>query len=213
MAYNSSLQVGATNILVDACLAAGQRAIVGETGVTLAGTHGNREDSTETSLQGSMECLQYVANIDRQRSLVRPSVMPRGQYCPPDLMAGLGRQSENHTTYCQVHICETQADIEQTLKLHDDFCCHSDMYKAYGLFRERAIAAHCIHLTTQDMINLKSCRAGVAHNTNSNTCLCEGECRVRDLLDAGIKVGLGTDCSAGYMPSIHDAMRSAANCQ
>ena len=34
---------------------------------------------------------------------------------------------------------------------------------------------------------------------------------MRDLLDAGVKVGLGTDCSAGYMPSIHDAMRAASN--
>ena len=34
---------------------------------------------------------------------------------------------------------------------------------------------------------------------------------MRDLLSAGINVGLGTDCSAGYMPSIHEAMRAAAN--
>lgn len=85
------------------------------------------------------------------------------------------------------------------------------MYQHYGLLNPRSILAHCIHLQPKDMDNLKASRAGVAHNPNSNTCLRDGECRVRDLLDRGIKVGLGTDCSAGYMPSIHDAMRSASN--
>jgi guanine deaminase len=85
------------------------------------------------------------------------------------------------------------------------------MYKANGLLNHRSILAHCIHLQPKDFDNLKASQAGVAHNPNSNTCLRDGECRVRELLDAGIKVGLGTDCSAGYMPSIHDAMRNTSN--
>lgn len=85
------------------------------------------------------------------------------------------------------------------------------MYKAYGLLNEKSIMAHCIHLTYKDVQNLQSTKAGVAHNPNSNTCLRDGICRVRDLLDKGIKVGFGTDCSAGYMPSIHSAMRDASN--
>jgi guanine deaminase len=85
------------------------------------------------------------------------------------------------------------------------------MYFASGLLNSRSILAHCIHLQPKDIQNIKRTRAGVAHNPNSNTCLRDGECRVRDLLDQGIKVGLGTDCSAGYMPSIHDAMRAASN--
>lgn len=84
-------------------------------------------------------------------------------------------------------------------------------YRHHNLLNSKSILAHCIHLTPTDYKNLKECNAGVAHNPNSNTCLRDGECRVRDLLDYGIKVGLGTDCSAGYMPSIHDAMRSASN--
>lgn len=100
---------------------------------------------------------------------------------------------------------------DRTLKLHKKFDCYSDMYRSNGLLHNRSILAHCIHLQPTDVANIKSTGAGVAHNPNSNTCLRDGECRVRELLDEGIKVGLGTDCSAGYMPSIHDAMRSASN--
>ena len=79
------------------------------------------------------------------------------------------------------------------------------------MLHSRSILAHCIHLSELDMKLLKETKAGVAHNPNSNTCLRDGECRVRELLDRGVKIGLGTDCSAGYMPSITDAMRSASN--
>lgn len=85
------------------------------------------------------------------------------------------------------------------------------MYQSHSLLNPRSIQAHCIHLQPEDIANLVSSRAGVAHNPNSNTCLRDGECRVRDLLDHSVNVGLGTDCSAGYMPSIHNAMRSASN--
>jgi len=96
-------------------------------------------------------------------------------------------------------------------KLHPGYVCYSDMYRKNGLLNSKSIMAHCIHLHPKDFENLKETRAGVAHNPNSNTCLRDGECPVRDLLDYGIKVGLGTDCSAGYMPSIHDAMKNASN--
>jgi len=88
------------------------------------------------------------------------------------------------------------------LKVHPQFDCYTDMYRAYGLLNSKSIQAHCIHLQPKDIENMRATNAGVAHNPNSNTCLRDGVCRVRDLLDAGIKVGLGTDCSAGYMPSI-----------
>ena len=68
-----------------------------------------------------------------------------------------------------------------------------------------------MHLTDRDIELLAAKRAGVAHNPNSNTCLRAGDCKVRQLLNAGVKVGLGTDCSAGYSPSILDAMRQASN--
>ena len=126
-------------------------------------------------------------------------------------MQALGAQSEKYETHVQAHMCETPSDIERTLKIHNKFTCYSDMYRANGLLHDRTVLAHCIHLQPKDIENLKETGAGVAHNPNSNTCLRDGECRVRDLLDREGKVGLGTDCSAGYMPSIQDAMRNASN--
>jgi cytosine/adenosine deaminase-related metal-dependent hydrolase len=76
------------------------------------------------------------------------------------------------------------------------------IYNASGLLHSRSILAHCIHLSETDMRLLEETKAGVAHNPNSNTCLRDGECRVRELLNRGIKVGLGTDWGRIVPPDI-----------
>ena len=212
VAYNSTIHSEATNILADSCFKAGQRAIIGKLSILQGSTHGNWEKSSEASLHDSEKSVRYIRKLDPEGRLIHPCIQPRGgPYCPPDLMKALGQQSKQYNTHVQAHMCETTSDIERTLELHKGFDCYSDMYKANGLLHNRSILAHCIHLQPKDFANLKQTGAGVAHNPNSNTCLRDGECRVRELLDHGIKVGLGTDCSAGYMPSIHDAMRNASN--
>lgn len=212
VAYNSTIHSEATNILADSCFKAGQRAIIGKMSILQGSTHGNWEESRDASLHDSEKSVKYIRRLDPEGRLIQPCVQPRGgPYCPPKLMYALGQQSKDYRTHVQAHMCETLSDIERTLELHKSFDCYSDMYKANGLLHNRSILAHCIHLQPKDLENLKQTEAGVAHNPNSNTCLRDGECRVRELLDHGIKVGLGTDCSAGYMPSIQDAMRNASN--
>lgn len=92
--------------------------------------------------------------------------------------------------HVQGHTCETPDDIERMLEVHTEFKTYGEMYKAHGLMHEKSIMAHCIHLTKTDMGILKETKAGIAHNPNSNTCLRDGMCRVRELLNRGINVGL-----------------------
>ncbi|KAK5124896.1 hypothetical protein LTR85_001086 [Meristemomyces frigidus] len=212
VAYNSSIHAEATNALADAALKAGQRAIVGKLCITTGSTRGNWEEGTEASLAASEKSVKHIRSIDPEGRLVHPCIQPRGgPYCPPALMKGLGDQRKQYGTHVQAHMCETPSDVSRMLQLHPGFDCYSAMYAAAGLLTPQTILAHCIHLQPQDIATLRQTKAGVAHNPNSNTCLRDGECRVRDLLEAGVKVGLGTDCSAGYMPSIMDAMRQASN--
>ena len=212
VAYNSTIHADATNILADACWKAGQRAVVGKMCITEGSTHGNWESSISASLADSEKAIEHIRALDPDSKRLYPCVQPRGgPYCPPALMKGLGQQSKTYDAHVQAHMCETPSDVSRTMKLHPGFDSYSSMYRSHNLLHAKTILAHCIHLTGADIGNLKETGAGVAHNPNSNTCLRDGECRVRNLLDAGIKVGLGTDCSAGYMPSIQDAMRNASN--
>jgi guanine deaminase len=214
VAYNTTIHTDSTNILADMCLKYGQRAVIGKMCIIGNASHGNVESSIEQSLEDTQKTLDHIAKIDPETKLIYPCIQPRGgPWAPPDLMEGLGRlaSSSEKKLHVQGHMCETPDDIERMLKVHTEFKTYGEMYKAHGLMHEKSIMAHCIHLTETDMEILKETKAGVAHNPNSNTCLRDGICRVRELLNCGIKVGLGTDCSAGYSTFMLDSMRQASN--
>jgi 8-oxoguanine deaminase len=56
--------------------------------------------------------------------------------------------------------------------------------------------AHGIHFDDTDLAALAAAGAGVAHCPSSNARLGAGVCRLRDLRDAGVHVGLGVDGAA-----------------
>jgi guanine deaminase len=217
VAYNSSIHADATNVLADTCLAFGQRAIIGKLCILVGSTHGNWEASAQQSIADEAKVVAHIRRIDPEGKLVMPCIQPRaGSYVPPELMRGLGHLCRGDSDSeppirVQAHMCETPLEVANMHALHADFESYADMYDHYGLFGPRTILAHCIHLTERDMAVMAARGVGVAHNANSNTCLTDGWCRVRTLLDRGIKVGLGTDCSAGYSISILNAMRQASN--
>lgn len=216
VAYNSSIHADATNVLSDTCLKYGQRAIIGKLCINLNSTHGNWETSVAQSLKDEENAVAHIRKIDPDGKLLSPCIQPRaGSYATPPLMAGLGKMchasSKSDLVHVQAHMCETEAEVAGMKEVHLGFDHYAEMYDHYGLLHEKTILAHCIHLSDRDIELLAKRKAGIAHNANSNTCLTDGECRVRELLDRGVKVGLGTDCSAGYSISILDAMRQASN--
>lgn len=56
---------------------------------------------------------------------------------------------------------------------------------------------------------MRAREAKISHCPSSNSALGSGVCPVRTLVDEGITVGLGTDVSGGYSPSILEAVRQA----
>ena len=211
VAYNSSIHAKATNVLVDMCRTQGQRSVVGKLVIERGSTHGNWE-GREEGVEGTKAVLSYCD--EEGGRLVNACVQPRaGSYVGPKLMSGLGELAKGMgaNMRVQAHMCETPTEVKNMHKVHDGFESYADMYDRYGLLGEGTILAHCIHLEERDLVVMKERGVGVAHNANSNTCLRDGWCRVRTLLDRGIKVGLGTDCSAGYSISILNAMRQASN--
>lgn len=79
-----------------------------------------------------------------------------------------------------------------------------------GLLCERLIAAHCVHLDEEEIGLLAEHDVAVAHCPRSNGMLGCGIAPLRELREAGIRVGLGTDSPAST-PSfdMFDEMRAA----
>ena len=78
-----------------------------------------------------------------------------------------------------------------------------------NLLGSKTILAHCVHLSDAEIELIKETNSGISHCPNSNLSLKSGVCDVRRLKAAGVKVGLGTDCSGGFSPSMLNSMRLA----
>lgn len=67
------------------------------------------------------------------------------------------------------------------------------LFDRCGLLSEKTVAAHCVHLSDEDIELLAARGVNVAVNTVSNLKLGNGIARVPDMLKAGINLCLGTD--------------------
>jgi 5-methylthioadenosine/S-adenosylhomocysteine deaminase len=80
-----------------------------------------------------------------------------------------------------------------------------------GLFGGHVVAAHCVHLTEEDMQILADKKVCVAHNAESNMKLNSGTAPILELRAKGVVVGLGTDgASSNNNLDLFGEMRTAS---
>jgi len=92
------------------------------------------------------------------------------------------------------HLAETLDEEEFCRETHG--CRPVEYLEELGWLAEDVWCAHCIHLSPADIALVSHNHVGVAHCPTSNLRLGAGVAPVRDLLDAGVRVGLGVDGSA-----------------
>jgi cytosine/adenosine deaminase-related metal-dependent hydrolase len=92
------------------------------------------------------------------------------------------------------HLAET---VEEEEYCRGVFGCRPVEYlDQLGWLAGDVWCAHCVHLSAEDVARFAGAGVGVAHCPASNLRLGAGIAPVRELLDAGARVGLGVDGSA-----------------
>jgi cytosine/adenosine deaminase-related metal-dependent hydrolase len=92
------------------------------------------------------------------------------------------------------HLAETTEEGEFCQELYG--CTPVEYLERVGWLRDDVWCAHCVHLTQADVATFAHDGLGVAHCPTSNLRLGAGLAPVSELLDAGVRVGLGVDGSA-----------------
>ena len=92
------------------------------------------------------------------------------------------------------HLAETLEEEAYCIELYG--CRPVEYLDRLGWLADDVWCAHCVHLSEHDLARFASTGTGVAHCPTSNLRLGAGVAPVRDMLDAGIRVGLGVDGSA-----------------
>ncbi|TPX51380.1 guanine deaminase [Synchytrium endobioticum] len=205
--YYATIHVPGCKVLSTVVSALGQRAFIGKVNMDRHSPDYYVE-TTADSMAATTAFVQWL--LEQQNPLITPIITPRFvPSCTPALMKFLGDVASNHNLPIQTHLSENPSEVKWVSELHPEFASYAAVYEAFGLLNNRSVLAHCVYLTPEERALIKHADAGVSHCPNSNFLLQSGVLNVRQLLEAGIKVGLGTDVAGGCSPSILDAMRQA----
>lgn len=210
--YFASLHTPASLVLARTCLREGQRALLGKCNMTRHAPPWYVEASARDSIADTEAFIAQVGSLDPGYSLIRPVLTPRFAIsCDDELLARLGGLVRKYPELpVQTHFNESKAEVAFTAELFPGFESETELYESFGLLNERSILAHAIYLKEGEMERLKELGCGVAHCPVSNTCMDEFMVApVREYLDNGVKVGLGTDCGGGFTGSMLEVMRQA----
>ena len=168
------------------------------------------DESVEQAMKDTRDTIEHVKNIDPKYDLISPIVTPRfAVSCTSELLFELGKLAKEEDLPIQTHISENVAEIDFVSDLFPEDGCYTKVYDNAGLLTNRTILAHAVHITKPELKLISKRGAKVSHCPVSNSSLGSGMAKVREILDAGVDVGLGTDVSGGYSTSVLESARQA----
>jgi len=198
----SSRHTDATLVLMEEFERAGICGYVGKVNMDLCNYEPLRE-ATETSKE---ETLRWLDTCERFTS-VRPILTPRFTLsCSMDLLSWLGALARDRCLRVQSHLSENLEEIMLVKLLHPDCKHYWQTYEKCGLLNEYTVMAHCVHSDANEQKALRDHGVYVAHCPDSNINICSGTAPIRDMLDAGVSVALGSDIAGGAQLSMLQVM-------
>lgn len=209
--YLGSAHLESSIELAAICADEGQRALVGKTVMDdpVANPAYYRDASPAQAVADTETLIKEVEAIGRaSRQGIWPVVTPRFiPSCTDEVLRGLGNLAERYGAYVQTHCNEGQWEHDVVLErfgMTDPYALRS-----FGLLREHSIMAHCSYLTEEEGEMFAELGVAVAHCPMANSYFSSAVAPVKRFRQQGINVGLGTDISGGYSPSMYENIRQA----
>lgn len=168
-----------------------------------------RNSSAKAALQSTENFIQAVLKMQsRTGQTITPVITPRFvPSCTDEALVGLGQLARRYNLPVQSHLSESNWEHGYAIERfgqHD-----TTVMDHFGLLTDRAVMAHGTQLTPGDWQVLRERRTAIAHCPISNIYFGNGILPVNRLLKLGNKLGLGSDISGGYTPSLYHNARQA----
>ena len=103
-----------------------------------------------------------------------------------------------------VHVAEAASDVAQCQREHGKRVV--ERFYDWGMLGAKSIAAHCVHVDDREIALLQSTKTNVIHNPESNMGNAVGCAPVLQMVERGVRVGLGTD---GYTSDMFESLKVA----
>lgn len=131
----------------------------------------------------------------RNHPLIKVSIAPHAPYSVSDeTFIKVKAFAEKHSVRIHLHLHETTDEINQSLKQYQKRPLRR-MYEL-GLVSAQLECVHMTQIDAEDIKILQQTKAHIVHCPCSNLKLASGITPVKQLLDAGINVAIGTDGAA-----------------
>lgn len=209
--YFATVHKEASLLLAEICAEKGQRGLVGK--VVMDDPQQNpeyyRDNDTPTALTDTEEFILAVQELAKStKQGVYPVVTPRFiPSCTDDALKGLGELAAKYDTYVQSHCSESDwahGYVQDRFHKNDAFALHD-----FGLLRNKSVMAHCNFLDEQDADLFAETGTAIAHCPISNAYFANSVIPIAHFHSKGVEIGLGSDISGGFSPSLFDNIRQA----
>jgi 5-methylthioadenosine/S-adenosylhomocysteine deaminase len=183
---------------------------MGVRGLMYLEVFGPHTDQAASSLKTLGESLHALRMDDT--SLVRSGISPHAPYSVSDaLFAGAAELAQSEDLPIAVHAAESDAEQRLVTEAEGDFAdalrarsidvatrgtSTIELLDRTGVLRARPLLIHCVRANNDDVRRMSDNDCAVAHCPASNAKLGHGVANLSGFLDAGIRVGLGSDSVA-----------------
>lgn len=188
--------------------AVGESAVsAGIRGVLSRGLAGASPTANE-SLSEGIELFQNWHNT--HDGLIHVMLGPHAPYtCPNKFLEKVIEAAKRKQIEIHIHLSETKDEVKKCLEIHG--LTPIELMNKIGLFDLPTLAAHCVHVTENDLAIMAEKHVRVAHNPRSNLKLASGIAPLLDMKKHGIIVGLATDgASSNNKLDMFEEMQYAA---
>ena len=126
---------------------------------------------------------------------IKTAVSPHAVYtCGEEVWAAAIELARKHDVPIHTHLAESEEEVEWCRKEKDETPVAT--LDRCGAFSVPTIAAHCVHVSDEDIALLADRRVNVVHCPKSNAKLGNGIAPIAAMRRAGVQVALGTDGAA-----------------
>ncbi|MDX3906418.1 MAG: guanine deaminase [Pigmentiphaga sp.] len=171
-------------------------------------------DTAESGYEQSKALIEKWHGRGRQLYCITPRFAATSSDAQLQAAARLWR--EHPGTYVQTHLSENLGEVDWIAQLFPDCGDYFEVYRRAGLAGPRAIFAHAVHVSEEELCACHRAGAALAHCPTSNLFLGSGLFRLFDAkrADRPVRVGLGTDIGAGtafsQLQTLNEAYKVAA---
>jgi guanine deaminase len=148
--------------------------------------------------QAAKDCEAWIAEARHRFSHVFPMITPRFiPSCTDSLMQRLSALAREYDVPLQSHLSENQSEIQWVRELCPEADNYADAYDRFGMLGLRTVMAHVVYPEATELATLRDRGVMIAHCPASNMNIRSGIAPIRKMLNANLRVGLGTDVAGG----------------